>query len=45
MQHTTYQANIINSRCSHTLPPTKHTNRQTDPLDAILEHIKGNPRA
>ena len=22
---------------------TKHTNRQTDPLDAILEHIKNNP--
>ena len=24
---------------------TKHTNRQTDPLDAILEHIKDNPQA
>ena len=22
---------------------TKHTNRQTNPLDAILEHIKNNP--
>ena len=22
---------------------TKHANRQTDPLDAILEHIKNNP--
>ena len=24
---------------------TKYTNRQTDPLDAIPEHIKDNPQA
>ena len=24
---------------------TKHANRQTDPLDAILEHIKNNPQS
>ena len=24
---------------------TKHANRQTDPLDAILEHIRNNPKS
>ena len=43
-QQTTYQADISNSRHIH-YQATKHTNRQTNPLDAILEHTKDNPQA
>ena len=44
MQQMTYQSNISNSRHLHTLPSKTNANRQTDPLDAIAEHIKDNPQ-
>ena len=40
--HTTDNISITAADYIH-YQATKHENRQTDPLDAIPEHIKNNP--